>query len=241
MQGVWLVLFASSLVCHTFVSVRSSSVLTLSRLVRQISKTVLGIPHWGYLAIHSLGFSEVVPASSVEETEYTLLSFPNHSSNKLDPRTLQAIWGWPLELGFCRSFQCCYTALSSPHKFQLICQSIQSISLCSSPCARNSNVIEWNLTDQCHNSNTHSELYSIACGLLAAFLSQYWALRYRPKWFEKYNYVLSRWAINSAIHNRRFPLKITWNWRHAVWLCEVRWTLVQASTLWRYTYWAFKG
>ncbi|KAH9821600.1 putative oligopeptide transporter [Melampsora americana] len=31
----------------------------------------------------------------------------------------------------------------------------------------------------------------IACGLLAAFLSQYWALRYRPKWFEKYNYVLS--------------------------------------------------
>lgn len=31
----------------------------------------------------------------------------------------------------------------------------------------------------------------IACGLLAAFLSQYWALRYRAKWFEKYNYVLS--------------------------------------------------
>ncbi|EGG06337.1 putative oligopeptide transporter [Melampsora larici-populina 98AG31] len=31
----------------------------------------------------------------------------------------------------------------------------------------------------------------ITCGLLAAFFSQYWALRYRPKWFEKYNYVLS--------------------------------------------------
>ncbi|KAG0145764.1 hypothetical protein CROQUDRAFT_45326 [Cronartium quercuum f. sp. fusiforme G11] len=31
----------------------------------------------------------------------------------------------------------------------------------------------------------------ITCGLLAAFLSQYWALRYRSKWFEKYNYVLS--------------------------------------------------
>ncbi|POV95417.1 hypothetical protein PSHT_15672, partial [Puccinia striiformis] len=25
----------------------------------------------------------------------------------------------------------------------------------------------------------------------AAFFSQYWALKYRPKWFEKYNYVLS--------------------------------------------------
>ncbi|CAH7675322.1 OPT family small oligopeptide transporter [Phakopsora pachyrhizi] len=31
----------------------------------------------------------------------------------------------------------------------------------------------------------------IAVGLLSAFLSQYWALRYKTKWFEKYNYVLS--------------------------------------------------
>ncbi|KAI9629076.1 hypothetical protein KEM48_011146 [Puccinia striiformis f. sp. tritici PST-130] len=28
-------------------------------------------------------------------------------------------------------------------------------------------------------------------GFMAAFFSQYWALKYRPKWFEKYNYVLS--------------------------------------------------
>jgi len=31
----------------------------------------------------------------------------------------------------------------------------------------------------------------IGVGFLAAFLSQYWALKYRPRWFEKYNYVLS--------------------------------------------------
>ncbi|PLW06393.1 hypothetical protein PCANC_23848 [Puccinia coronata f. sp. avenae] len=31
----------------------------------------------------------------------------------------------------------------------------------------------------------------IGVGFLAAFMSQYWALKYRPKWFEKYNYVLS--------------------------------------------------
>ncbi|EHS63910.1 OPT family small oligopeptide transporter [Puccinia graminis f. sp. tritici CRL 75-36-700-3] len=31
----------------------------------------------------------------------------------------------------------------------------------------------------------------IGVGFLSAFLSQYWALKYRPKWFEKYNYVLS--------------------------------------------------
>lgn len=34
--------------------------------------------------------------------------------------------------------------------------------------------------------------FRITVGLLAAVLSQYWALRYRTKWFEKYNYVLSR-------------------------------------------------
>ncbi|KAH9444033.1 hypothetical protein MJO29_013487 [Puccinia striiformis f. sp. tritici] len=31
----------------------------------------------------------------------------------------------------------------------------------------------------------------IGVGFMAAFFSQYWALKYRPKWFEKYNYVLS--------------------------------------------------
>lgn len=31
----------------------------------------------------------------------------------------------------------------------------------------------------------------IGVGFFAAFMSQYWALKYRPKWFEKYNYVLS--------------------------------------------------